>query len=59
MLKEFPMAYTCVENCAALGWVPPSDESSLVGFLSKKEAYNYKMCPASMKAGFHVTFGRR
>lgn len=36
----------------ALGWVPPSDESSLVGFLSKKEAYNYEMCRASMEGWF-------
>jgi endonuclease III len=43
----------------ALGWVPRSDESSLVGFLFKKEAYNYERSPASMKAGFHVTFGQR
>jgi endonuclease III len=32
----------------ALGWVPPTDESSLVGFLSKKEACNYEMCRASI-----------
>jgi endonuclease III len=33
----------------ALGWVPPTDESSLAGFLSKKEAYSYEMCRASME----------
>ncbi len=36
----------------ALGWVPPSDELSLVGFLSKKEAYNYEMCRASIEGWF-------
>jgi endonuclease III len=36
----------------ALGWVPPSDESSLVGFLSKKEAYNYEMCRTSIEGWF-------
>jgi hypothetical protein len=33
----------------ALGWVPPIDKSSLVSFLSKKEAYDYKMCLSSME----------
>jgi endonuclease III len=36
----------------ALGWVPPTDESFLVSFLSKKEAYNYEMCRASMEGWF-------
>jgi endonuclease III len=40
------------QELTALGWVPPSDESSLVDFLSKKEAYNYKMCRASMEGWF-------
>jgi hypothetical protein len=35
----------------ALGWIPPSNESSLVCFL-KKEAYNYKLCLASMEGWF-------
>jgi endonuclease III len=39
----------------ALGWVPPTDESSLASFLSKKEAYNYKMCRASMEQGWFPT----
>jgi hypothetical protein len=41
-----------VSRIHSLGWVPPSDESSLVGFLSKKEAYNYEMCRASMEGWF-------
>jgi hypothetical protein len=36
----------------ALGWVPPTDKSSLVRFLSKKETYNYEMCWASMEGCF-------
>jgi hypothetical protein len=40
------------QEFTALGWVPPSNESSLAGFLSKKEAYNYEMCRASMEGWF-------
>jgi endonuclease III len=36
----------------ALGWVPPTDESSLGGFLPRKETYNYEMCRANMERWF-------
>jgi endonuclease III len=47
-----PHDFHMCREFTVLGRVSPSDESSLVGFLLKKEAYNYKMCWASMKGWF-------
>jgi hypothetical protein len=59
MLKDFPMTYTCVEN--AQPWVGFHQAMSppLLVFSTKKKRTTKKCVGQALKAGFHVTFGRR